>query len=300
MTNIVNITKTSGYDNVYEKIETSLSNLGKLNINGRVLIKINLCDSRAPSSGAITHPLFLDALLRYLRWNCQNLEIVIIESDATVGRPNIIAKWFGIDRIIKKWGAIWYNLSEHPRIIKKIDGHYFSEIEIAEIFNDYDYFISLPKLKTHTLTKMTASLKNQFGCLPHQRKVEFHSNLDEIIADANLAMRPDLCIVDGILSLGGGGAIYGIPIKSNIIISGTDPVSVDSACSKLIGYNPSRIGHINKSEELGLGTKKYILKGDISNLKDLNLNFEISFWKEIILKFGRYINSKHTLKKVLK
>ncbi|MDW7775644.1 MAG: DUF362 domain-containing protein [Methanosarcinales archaeon] len=299
MKNIVNITKTSGYEDVYEKIETSLSNLETLDIYGRVLIKINLCDSRAPSSGAITHPLFLDALLKYLRTNHRNLDIVVIESDATVGRPNIIAKWFGIDNIIKKWDANWYNLSEHPRIKKKINGYFFSEIEIAEIFDDYDYFISLPKLKTHTLTKITASLKNQFGCLPHQRKVEFHNNLDEIIADANLAMKPDLCIVDGILSLGGGGAIYGIPIKSNIIISGTDPVSVDSVCSKLIGYNPRRIGHIEKSEKLGVGTQKYIINGDILNIKDLDFNFEISFWKENILKFGKFINGKHTLKKYL-
>lgn len=299
MENIVNITKTSGYDNTCGYINKSLNKLGDLEITGRVLIKINLCDSRAPSSGAITHPYFLHGLLKYLRENYKNLDIIIIESDASVARPDLIMKWFGFDKILKEWDAKWYNLSKNPIISKKIDGNHFSEIEISKIFDDYDYFITCPKLKTHTLTKMTASLKNQFGCIPYPRKVKYHDFIDDAIADANLAMRPDLCIVDGILSMGGGGAIYGIPIQSNIIISGTDPVGVDSVCAKIIGYNPKKIGHIRRSEKSGIGTTKYDLNGDVSTTKDLKLNYEISFWKEKALNVGRFLNSRHTLTQYL-
>ena len=300
MENIVSITKTNGYDNIHSQIETSMNRLGKLDISGRVLIKINLCDLRAPSSGAISHPLFLDGLLGYLRRNYQDLDIVVIESDATVGRPDIILKWFGFDKILEKWNAHWYNLSKHPTIKRKINGYYFDEIEISEIFDRYNYFISVPKLKTHSLTQITASLKNQFGCLPYWRKAKYHKNLDAVIADANLVMRPDLCIVDGILALGGGGAIYGVPLKSNLIISGTDPVSVDCACAKIIGYNPKRIGHIKRAERFGIGTSKYVLNGDIRKPKEQNFNFKPSFWKKNVLNFGRFLNAQYTLSKYLK
>ena len=128
MENIVSITKTIGYDDIYSQIETSVNILGRLEIFGRVLIKLNLCDLRAPSSGAITHPLFLDALLGYLRKNYRDLDIVVIESDATVGRPDIILKWFGFDKILEKWDAEWYNLSKHPTIKRKIGGYYFDEM----------------------------------------------------------------------------------------------------------------------------------------------------------------------------
>lgn len=299
MENIVSITETNGYNDIYSQIKTSINILGRLGISGRVLIKINLCDLRAPSSGAIAHPLFLDALLGYLRKNYRDLDIVVIESDATVGRPDIILKWFGFDKILEKWDAEWYNLSKHPRIERKINGYYFDEIEISEIFEDYDYFITAPKLKTHSLTKITASLKNQFGCIPYRRKAKFHKNLDEVIADANLAMKPDLCIVDGVLSLGGGGAIYGVPLQSDLIISGTDPVSVDCVCAKIIGYNPRRIGHIKKSEKLEIGTSKYTLRGDISKAKKSNLDFKPSFWKEQALNFGRFLKGRYTLAKYL-
>ena len=302
MENKVNITKTNGYDNVYLKIGSSINGAGGLNIsNGdRVLIKINLCNLRSPSSGAIAHPLFLDALLHYLRGNYQYLDIIVIESDATEGRPDIISKWFGFDKILEKWDAKWYNLSKHPKITKKIDGFYFSEIEISEIFDEYDYFITVPKLKSHSLTKITASLKNQFGCIPYWRKEKFHKNLDDVIADANLAMRPDLCIVDAILSLGGGGAIYGVPLQSNLIISGTDPVSVDTVCAKIMGYNSKRIGHIKKAEKLGVGTSKYILNGDPFNPKQMNLDFKAPIWKEYGLNFGRYLKSRTNLAKYLR
>ena len=303
MENIVNITKTDGYKDADSKIESSLNESRGLNISDgdRILIKPNLCDLRAPSSGAITHPLFVDALLRYLRKSYQDLDIVVIESDATVGRPDLILKWFGFDKILEKWNAKWYNLSKNPTIKRKIKGYYFDEIEISEIFDDYDFFITVPKLKTHSLTKITASLKNQFGCLPYWRKVKFHANLNAVIADANLAMRPDLCIVDGILSLGGGGATYGVPLQSNLIISGTDPVSVDCVCAKIIRYNPKRIGHIKKAEKLGVGTTEYVLNGDISNLKqELNLNFKPTFWRENVLNFGRFLNNRYTFAKYLR
>jgi len=298
MENLVSISKTKGYENVLSKISSSIEDVSglKLSDGDRVLIKPNLCNFRPPSSGAITHPKFLDALLCFLRKNFDNLEITVIESDATASRPDLTLKGFGFDEILEKWDAKWYNMSKNPTIIKRINGLYFKEIEISEIFDNYDFFISIPKLKTHSQTKITACLKNQFGCLPYKNKVIYHKNLDDVIADVNLVMKPDLCIVDGILSMSGGVAIYGIPIQSNLVITGKDPVSVDSVCAKLFGYSPRGIGHIQKSKKLGVGTDKYTLVGDIVNLRKIKINNENPVWKRYLLNLGRYLQSRATLK----
>ena len=113
-------------------------------------------------------------------------------------------------------------------------------------------------------------------------------------------MKPDFCLVDGILSMGGGGPTYGIPLKSNIIISGTDPVSVDAVCARIVGYNPKRIGHIKNAEKLGVGSTKYILDSDIFHPKKHNLNFKFPIWKEYGMSFGRYLKNRVSLVKYFK
>jgi len=296
MQNVVNLTKTNGYRDLVSKLSSSIDNIPDLNISDghRVLIKPNLCNFRHPSSGAITHPAFLDAVLCVLRKKFDDLDITVIESDATASKPDITLKWFGFDKILEKWDAKWCNLSYDPTTNRKIDGLFFDEIELPEIFDNYDYYISLSKLKTHSLTKFTASLKNQFGCIPIKNKSKYHKNIDDVIADVNLAIKPDLCIVDGIISMCGGVAIYGTPVQSNIIIVGKDPVSVDAVCAKLFGYNPRRIGCIKKSIEIGVGTDKYSLVGDVNDLNDVKIDNEISFLRMILLNLGRNIQRRVT------
>lgn len=297
MKDLISIKRTNGYKNLSSIISSAIEDIGGLELsdNDRVLIKPNLCNFRAPSSGAIIHPLFLDAFLCYLNREFTNLDVTVIESDATSSIPEVTLKWFGFDKILERWNAKWYNLSHNPTIKKTINGFYFKEIEISEIFNYCDYFITLPKLKTHSVTKITASLKNQFGCIPYKNKVEFHKNIHDVIADANLTMKPDLCLVDGIVSMGGGVAIYGVPIKSDILIAGKNPVSVDTVCAKLFGYNPEKIAHINKSKKLGVGSDKYMLAGDIEDIREIKIDREFPFYKEVVYDLGRYLQNQHSL-----
>jgi uncharacterized protein (DUF362 family) len=78
-----------------------------------------------------------------------------------------------------------------------------------------------------------------------------------------MAMMPDFCVVDGILAMGGSkGPLVGTPVKSGIIITGKDPVAVDSVCARVMGFNPGSIAHIRKAAESGLGKMEYEIVGD--------------------------------------
>lgn len=258
----------STYHDLYEKIGDALDviDFPCFEDDDIVSIKINLCDARTPETGAITHPLFLDALLKYVREkNNSSVRINVVESDATVASPNLFIKWFGFEPVLKKWNARYVNLSEDLSIHKDIDGRFFKKITIPMTIEQSDYLISLAKLKTCSLTKISCALKNQFGCLPKKRKVIFHKVIDDVIADCNLAMRPDLSIVDGIIAhVTAKGPAFGKPVPANIFLVSNDPVSVDSYCAKILGFRPYFVGHIRRAATSKVGNMhqfKVIAKG---------------------------------------
>jgi len=291
MRSLVYASRTHGYRDVYPLLQAGLDELQGLEIEdgSKVVIKVNLCGFRHPSTGAITHPLFLDAVLRYLREGFKGLEIYVVESDATDSLPDITMRWFGFDRVIERWDAMWCNISRAPVAVKVINGRFFEELEVSKLFEDCSFFITMPKLKTHSLTKITCALKNQFGCIPFKRKVRFHGYLDDAIVDCNLAMKPDLCLVDGVISMVGGVALYGIPKKTNLFIAGLDPVAVDAFCATIFGYDPRRVGHIKKAERAGLGSMDFELVGSVDGLK---VDRELSFLREKILNVGRALKRR--------
>jgi len=260
----------SQYTNAFDNLQRALSHPPPFKIltNDTVIIKINMCDARMPETGAITHPLFLDAVLKYLRTHYENLRIFVVESDATVVLADKFIQWFGYVPVLQKWNAEFINL-----IDRKIDGRYFKNIPIPELFDKPNFFITLPKLKTNPLPTITCCLKNQFGCLPATEKNIYHPNLDNVIADVNKALRPDLCLVDGIIAMGGTwGPAYGIPIPLNTIICSRDPIAADTFGARLMGFNPWFIGHIRKSASSGVGSMSYELKGDTIPKVDFEIN----------------------------
>jgi len=276
------------YNNIKRAIDSYDNNLG-LASGDTVVIKINLCDARTPETGAITHPLFLNSVLQYLRENFENLKIVVVESDATVVLADKFVKWFGFMPILEKWNAEFVNLSNTRTVSKKIDGRHFSEIDIPEIFEQPHFFITIPKPKTNPISTITCCLKNQFGCLPIVDKSIFHPHLDDVIADVNRAITTDLCLVDGIIAQGGAqGPAFGVPIPSKMIICSKDPVATDSFCARLIGFNPRFIGHIRKSASSGAGSMKYSLTGDEVE----KVNFETNRLEMRVLKLAGFLQRR--------
>ena len=252
-----------------------------------VAIKVNLCDCRPPETGAITHPASLDCLLEYLRETLGDLPIYVVESNATMSRPNLLIEWFGFTRILKRWNAEWHNLSEERTHKKDINGRRFRSVKVPVIL-DESLVINLSKLKTHSLTKISCSLKNQYGCIPFSRKIRFHKFLDDAIVDANVAMPPDFCIVDGVIAMGGTqGPALGVPLHKRLLVAGKDPVAVDSACARVMRFNPYFIGHVRKAWEAGVGSRNYELLGQ--KLETVSSDFEFSRLDHLPLRVARIV-----------
>jgi uncharacterized protein (DUF362 family) len=262
--NQVSIVKSS-YSTAYENLSKAISLAGGFDPSGRdkIVIKVNLCDARTPDTGVITHPVFLDAVLRYLRERFGDIRILVVESDGRVVLADLYAKWFGILAVINKWNAEWHNLSKEEFVMKDIPLKRIRRLPVPKLFEN-SFFITLPKLKTNILTKITCCLKNQRGCNPMLNKHQFHQNIDEAIIAENLAVGiPDFCIVDGIVGVGGiWGPSFGPPIHSRLIIAGRDEVAVDCVCSRIMGFNPRRVRHIQLAIKNGLGSPRYEIVGE--------------------------------------
>ena len=120
--------------------------------------------------------------------------------------------------------------------------------------------ISISKLKTHALTRITGAIKNQFGCIPGARKAEFHSVMptvalfSQMLVDLNLFLKPRLFIMDGIIAMEGNGPRNGDARKMNVLLFSTDPVALDATVCRLINLNPDLVEPLVYGAQSGLGT----------------------------------------------
>jgi uncharacterized protein (DUF362 family) len=294
--NLVSIVKSS-YETVFENLPQAIELAGGINLSGqdKIVVKINLCDARTPDTGAITHPIFLDALLKYLREHVGKIDIYVVESDGRVVIADLFVKWFGLLPVIQKWGAKWLNLCKDESVEKEIRDFNF-KMAVPKVFENA-YFITLPKLKTNVLTSMTCCLKNQFGCNPILNKQQYHPRLNEVIVAENLAVGvPSFCVVDGIVGVGGiWGPSFGPPIHSELIIAGKDEVAVDCVCAKIMGFNPRRIGHIKLAIKKGLGSPHFTVVGE--RLEDVKQDFEWSGFQASLFKLALRFQAKEFKRK---
>lgn len=284
------------YDRLRQAFPEIVESCGGMNIGSRdkVVVKINLCDFRLPETGVVTHPEFLDVVLSYIRDALGALSVYVVESDASRSRPDNLIQWLGFPQILQRWGATYVNLSKTSTVRKAINGLYFEEMDVPNVFRD-SYFISLAKMKTHCDVKLSCVLKNQFGCMPYPRKVRFHPHLDEAIVDCNLAMPPDFCIADGIIAHGGVyGPTMGVPVRAGVVVAGKDPVSVDAVCCRLMGIKPSSVRYLSMAAKAGLGSPEYELMGD--PIGAIDADFEIGLNERILVDgFGRVTRAAKAL-----
>jgi len=123
-----------------------------------------------------------------------------------------------------------------------------------------DGLISLPKLKTHGLTRFTGAVKNQFGCIPGLLKSQFHVKMPDpydfaaMLVDLNTLIKPHLYIMDGIMAMEGNGPRSGKPRKLGVLLFSSDPVALDSVACRIIDLDPAFVPTSEAGERTGLGT----------------------------------------------
>jgi uncharacterized protein (DUF362 family) len=119
-----------------------------------------------------------------------------------------------------------------------------------------DLIVSLAKMKTHHWAGATLSMKNFFGLVPGSiygwPKNQLHQiGIDRSIAELHRVLPRSFAIVDGIVGMEGNGPIQGDPKPAGVLVMGSDLVSVDATCCRIMGIDPERLDYIRLTAERG-------------------------------------------------
>lgn len=145
------------------------------------------------------------------------------------------------------------------------------EYAVPKVVTEATCIISVPALKTHSMTGVTVSLKNVAVGLMSGRVYGFfkyacpHQKIPEWIIDVTSIFKINYTVVDGIWGMEGNGPLSGEPIERDLLIAGADPVAVDAVSTALMGFHPKNIDHITLAAKHGLGVAdldRIVVKGE--------------------------------------
>jgi len=228
---------------LYKALKRAVDLLGGINNfirpKSKVLVKPNLLQPALPQQAITTHPELIRAVIRILKEiDC---EIYLGDSPSSWNKEDIEEVYLrcGIKKIAKE---------EKIELINFNQPVWKNNFPLTKYLDLCDYFISLPKFKTHNFTILTGAIKNLFGLVCGPYKIELHrkypnpEDFSKMLIDLYLTAKPDLTIVDGIWALEADGpATKGIPKNTGFILVGNDGVSIDVILALLMGLKPQDI-----------------------------------------------------------
>ncbi|OGW93396.1 MAG: hypothetical protein A3K16_01615 [Omnitrophica bacterium RIFCSPLOWO2_01_FULL_45_24] len=251
----VSIIRCPDYEtaNVFNAVKRAVDLIGGIDTfvkpGMKVLLKPNLLSARVPDDAVDTHPEVVRAVVRLVKG--AGAVPCIGDSPGGYGK--------NIDEVFEKSGIKRMAEEEGVELERFTASRFVNGTPIARQIFDSDRVISIPKLKTHSVTVLTAAIKNMFGAVVGLYKAQCHSRAPKeedfcrIIAKVYSIARPHLTIVDGIIAMEGDGPSSGAIRKMNLIMAGMDAVAIDSCLAKIMGVKPLDILVTKEAYEAKLG-----------------------------------------------
>ncbi|TEU16563.1 MAG: DUF362 domain-containing protein [Anaerolineales bacterium] len=249
-------------DRVDRAVRESLNLLGGIERyvrpGARVLIKPNLITARRPDEAATTHPAVVKALVQIV----QVAGGLVTIADSPGGpfshkRLEEIYTASGMAQVATETGArLNYDLSTvnlpHP------EGRLLKGVTVIKAVAEADVVITVPRLKTHTLTGLTGAVKVAFGAVPSPLKTEYHLRMPKVgdfsqaLLDIYTLVNPCLTVMDAVVGMEGEGPSAGDPRPIGAILASADSLACDVAAAALVGFDPLAVSTTRAAVRLGL------------------------------------------------
>ena len=221
-----------------------------------VLIKPNFIVAKPPQNAAQTDPAVILALAKMLKdFGAKPF----IAASPAWKNVDACVRILGLEQPLKKLDIPFRTFKKSVR--KKIAG---SSINISIDALEADKIINLPKFKSHQQLHATFAVKNMFGCVCGKEKAFWHfvkgnsyQQFCEMLIEIYKLLAPSLTIIDGVTAMQGPGPINGTPKKLGFLISGTDPITCEIVCCKLINIDPDTLPIIQTAKKIGFGTTEH-------------------------------------------
>jgi uncharacterized protein (DUF362 family) len=224
-----------------------------------VLLKPNFNSADPPP--ASSDPLFVQAVIELLYAHGAGL-VVLGESAMFCLSTREVLRQTGMLRAAEEAGAEVIPFDEGEWVGVDTGGAYLKRVRLAKTALEAQKIVYVCCLKTHRFADFTMSLKLAMGFVRGRDRIGMHvRRLREKLVDLNLAIAPDLVIVDGRLCFISGGPTAGDVREPNVILASGDPVAADVEGLKVIQSYPGNslkappweLPMIRRAVELKLG-----------------------------------------------
>ncbi len=180
----------------------------------------------------------------------------------------------------------YWNLTPRPIVLEEQEfikvnnkkAKILKNFYLPKIIKEVDLIINVPKLKTHTLTKITGAIKNLYGCIPGGMKQVLHKKarggekFSYLLVDVyqNLEHKLKLNIMDAVIGMEGEGPSAGKPKKVGLILASRNAIALDIVAAKLMGFKASEIWAIKEAVDRKLYPNfKVKIVGDFKKIQNL-------------------------------
>jgi uncharacterized protein (DUF362 family) len=217
-----------------------------------------------------TDPAVLEALLAYLR-DHGYARLAVMEGCTGGNFTRLVFQITGYADICRRYGAEPVYLDEGPTIAVDLrDGTraHIARRLYAEIVNrGNNFYLGLPKLKTHSMATLTLGVKNQqaFPVAADRMERHSHQTLHLRLAALYALTRPDFTIIEGLTATAHGhfpatALLDECLVPMNVLIGGPDTLAVDAVGARVLGYSVQEVEHLRLCAEWGLG------EGDLARI----------------------------------
>ena len=174
------------------------------------------------------------------------------------GKGTAVAKKAGYETALADLPIVGIDLEE-AETVSFPEGNLVKKFEISKDILAADGVISVSKMKSHALTRMTGAIKNQFGVIPGARKAEFHGRLPDagsfskMLIDLNQLVKPRLFIMDGVIAMEGNGPANGTAKEMHVLLFSTDAAALDATVCRMMNLDIQLVETLVYAKEFGFG-----------------------------------------------
>lgn len=237
------------------------------NKNARILLKPNLNSNLDALTGNTTDLRLIASLVDYFHNRGYNNIVIGDGSNSGFDRDEVdVIRRLRLDCLAERLGVEVEDFNNSEGVAVDL-GNGLKPLVSRTCF-DCDFFVNIPKIKTHSETAMSVSLKNLIGILVgRENKTMMHKDLIENIVRLNNQVKPHLHIVDGLIAMEGTGPSAGKPVRMNTIIVGDDAYVVDLLACRLTGFEFHEVPALKLAIE-----NHYIDKDKIEEAQEIDVS----------------------------
>jgi uncharacterized protein (DUF362 family) len=224
----------------------------------RVLIKVNAAFATPASLGATTHP---EALAAVADLCLKAGAAQVLVTDNPINNPDSCYEISGMAAAARIRGV--RIIAPRPALFSPVSlpgGKLLQDWPVlAGAFQEVTKVIVISPVKDHHRAGASLILKNYYGFLGGRRNV-FHQDINGIITELALLLKPTLCVLDGTVSMmtngPTGGSLSDLKETQTLVVS-TDPVAADAVGVELLGRTLADVPYLRMAEEAGAGQADY-------------------------------------------